>query len=389
MITHHPPTIPQNPETRVSPGKVGRKVLYIMQLPPPVHGSNIMNKYVFDSPVLNQHFVTDLVNLGFSKSSKDIEKFTVKKFIKVGYYAFLIIKRIIAFRPDLVYFTIAPRGFAFYRDAMYVMILKSLGQNIVLHLHGKGIKKTADKNSINKSICKFLFKKVSIICLSNQLIRDISDFSDHPPFVIPNGIRQTVSHRLNQESENEVPRILFLSNYIREKGIIVLLDALSLLDKRGYDFSARLVGSPGDISVEELNQYIQEHKLTAKTVVTGPKYDQDKIEEFQQADIFVFPTFYSNEAFPLVNLEAMQHSLPIISTNEGGIADMLRNSGAGFIVEARNSEMLAEKIATLLSDRNLREEMGNNAFHHFSSNYTLHRFESNMQRVFEQVMQFA
>jgi glycosyltransferase involved in cell wall biosynthesis len=108
--------------------------------------------------------------------------------------------------------------------------------------------------------------------------------------------------------------------------------------------------------------------------------------EFQQADIFVFPTFYSNEAFPLVNLEAMQYALPIVSTNEGGIADMLRNSGAGFIVEAKNVNELADKIAILLTDTDLREEMGKNALRHFQKNYTLERFEANMKRVFDQVI---
>jgi glycosyltransferase involved in cell wall biosynthesis len=386
MLTNHRLIISQNNDAEVHSAKISHKILYIMQLPPPVHGSNIMNQYVHDSELLNQHFVTDLVNLSFSKSSSDIEKFTVQKFLKVGYYAFLIIRKIIAFKPDLIYFTMAPRGFAFYRDSLYILILKVFRQNIVLHMHGKGISRTANKYFINKLICRILFKKLHTISLSEQLTQDVRDFSDHEPFIIPNGIRQTVAGKSFDRSKNEVPRILFLSNYIREKGILVLIDALSLLNQRGYDFSARLVGAPGDISIVDLNNYIKNHQLTDKTVVTGPKYAQDKIAEFQQADIFVFPTFYSNEAFPLVNLEAMQYSLPIISTNEGGIADMLVNSGAGFIVEPKNSQLLADKIATLLSDKDLREEMGSNAFHHYSRNYTLDRFETNLKRVFDQVM---
>jgi glycosyltransferase involved in cell wall biosynthesis len=280
----------------------------------------------------------------------------------------------------------APRGFAFYRDVLYIAILKTFNQNIVIHLHGKGIRNTADKKIMNKWICKVLFKKVHIISLSDQLTKDIRDFCDDSPFIIPNGISNQVTGASLVRSKNTVPQILYLSNYIRNKGIIVLLNALCVLNKRGCDFSARLVGAPGDISIAYLEKYIHDHQLSDKVVVAGPKYNEDKMLEFQQADIFVFPTFYSNEAFPLVNLEAMQYALPIVSTNEGGIADMLRNSGAGFIVEAKNVNELADKIAILLTDSDLREEMGKNARRHFQKNYTLERFEANMKRVFDQVI---
>ncbi|MBK8501582.1 MAG: glycosyltransferase family 4 protein [Saprospiraceae bacterium] len=386
MITNHQINIPKSTRSEAECVRITERVLYIMQLPPPVHGSNLMNKSVYNSKLLNQHFLTDLVNLKFSKSSRDIEKFTFQKLFKVGYYALLIIKKIILHKPDLIYFTMAPRGFAFYRDGLYIFILKTLRQNIVLHLHGKGIKKTADRNILNKWICKALFKKVHVISLSNQLTEDIRDFCDSTPFIIPNGIANPVFSLSYIRTKNTIPQILFLSNYIQEKGILVLLDALYILNKKGYDFSARLVGAPGDISIEYLEKYLHDHQLAQKIVVVGPKYDQDKIVEFQQADIFVFPTFYSNEAFPLVNLEAMQYSLPIISTDEGGISDMLRDSDAGFIVKAKDPEALANKIAILLIDKDLREQMGNNAFHHFSNNYTLDRFEANMKRVFDQAI---
>ena len=52
-----------------------------------------------------------------------------------------------------------------------------------------------------------------------------------------------------------------------------------------------------------------------------------KIREafLQTADIFVFPTFYFNECFPLVIIEAMMNGLPVISTDEGGIRDEVKD----------------------------------------------------------------
>jgi len=62
----------QIPYQPTNQNKKLESVLYVMQLPPPVHGSNLMNKYVFESPLLNNSFKTSLVNLRFSRSSGEL-----------------------------------------------------------------------------------------------------------------------------------------------------------------------------------------------------------------------------------------------------------------------------------------------------------------------------
>ena len=61
----------------------------------------------------------------------------------------------------------------------------------------------------------------------------------------------------------------------------------------------------------------------------GPKYGADKELLWNQADVFVLPTYYYNECFPLVLLEAMQHGVACISTEEGGIPDTIEDSKTG------------------------------------------------------------
>lgn len=59
--------------------------------------------------------------------------------------------------------------------------------------------------------------------------------------------------------------------------------------------------------------------LEGMVVYHGRKYGKDKEAFLNGAEIFVFPTFYHNECFPLVLLEAMEHGVACISTTEGGI----------------------------------------------------------------------
>jgi glycosyltransferase involved in cell wall biosynthesis len=258
---------------------------------------------------------------------------------------------------------------------------------IIFHLHGKGIKKNAANSWFKKKLYKWVFKKTNVICLSKSLIADLANYISSTPYIVPNGIRfqQKLNH-FNHSHLESVPQILFLSNYIESKGILILINALNILNQQGFKFNARLVGAPFNLSIEFLENLVLEYHLSELVAVTGPVYDDQKIEEFQRADIFVFPTYYENEAFPLVILEALQFGLPVISTFEGGIPDIVIDGESGLLVEAQNTTMLAQKIAILLADKNLRTKMGEMGYNRFMNNYTQSHFESNLVRTFRTIL---
>lgn len=367
--------------------KHAKRILTILQLPPPVHGASIMNSYFVNSEIIKSNFNIRVVNLQFAISIKELKKFSFLKILKAFLYCFEIVKNVISFKPDLVYFTISPIGFAFYRDSIYVFLLKLFNNKIVFHLHGKGIKENLKSNAIKKYLYQWAFKNTHVICLSQRLTNDIEDVCKSVPFIVPNGIQiQPEIKEKKIRGNGTILQILYLSHYIREKGILILIDALRKLKNQGHIFNARLVGEPVDLKIEFLQNLINDQNLSGCVQITGPLYGDDKITEFQNADIFVFPTYYLNEAFPLVNLEAMQYSLPVISTFEGGIPDIVIDGETGFLVEAQNPEMLSDKIATLLRDKNLRIEMGRKGFERFNNYFTLNHFENNMYETFQTIL---
>ena len=87
-----------------------KKILFIVQLPPPVHGASIMNSYLINSKILNSNFNIDVVNLQFLRSIKEITKFSFRKVLKAIYYGYEITKKVIIQKPGLVYFTLSPNG---------------------------------------------------------------------------------------------------------------------------------------------------------------------------------------------------------------------------------------------------------------------------------------
>lgn len=113
----------------------------------------------------------------------------------------------------------------------------------------------------------------------------------------------------------------------------------------------------------------------------GKKYNEEKEVFFENADIFIFPTL--NEAFGLVLLEAMEHALPCIATDEGGISDIVDEGETGFIVSKRNANILADKIEYLLVHPEERMRMGKLGYKKFQNQFTVGKFEERLAEILQ------
>lgn len=87
----------------------------------------------------------------------------------------------------------------------------------------------------------------------------------------------------------------------------------------------------------------------------------------------------------MVILEAMRQGLPVISTGEGGIPDIIEDGKTGYVSDVSNPESLAEKIGILLEKPTLRKKMGENAARRYSEMFTLEKFERNMLEALSEV----
>lgn len=360
-------------------------ILSIAQLPPPVHGASLMNNIVIQSEVIRQKFQMEVINLHFSESISNLSAFSWYKLKTVFKYANRILKAILKKKPDLVYFTLSASGYAFYRDLLYVIIIKLFRIKILFHLHGRGFYKAGSKSWLAKKFQQYIFKNQYVIILDKNLVSDLKDIINTEPFVVPNTspIPMKSFSILKRIPDKEIADILFVSNFIKEKGILDLINAVNILKTAGYKFKVKLVGAQSDISQEFLESYIRQNNLEDVINVLGPLFDDKKIAEYSNSDIFVFPTYYKTEAFPLVILEAMQFGLPVISTFEAAIPSIIDDGVTGFLVTSRHPELLAKKIEILINDPGLAKKMGEAGREKFLKKYSMDIFEQNMLEIFE------
>jgi glycosyltransferase involved in cell wall biosynthesis len=200
--------------------------------------------------------------------------------------------------------------------------------------------------------------------------------------VVENGVPLTIQ-TLPAKSADRLTQLLYLSNMQEEKGIFVFLHAIALLHKKGItDFKANFVGKWESKQTElQFQSLVKALGIEDIVAFLGAKYGDDKHEVLQSANIFVLPTYYRNECFPLSLLEAMQYGLPVVSTNEGAIADIILHEVNGLIAERKSAESLANALEQLLSNPSLREQMGEKSRKIYLERYQTHHFEDRLCSV--------
>ena len=175
--------------------------------------------------------------------------------------------------------------------------------------------------------------------------------------------------------------VLFLSNMIAEKGVWTIVEAAKILHEKELPVEFHFVGKWSDITEEMFDSAMKEYHLEGVCFAHGGKYGKEKDEFWAAADVFVFPTFYHNECFPLVLLEAMEHGLPCISTTEGGIPGIVDDGKTGYLVPKHDAVALADKIEMFIRDIDLRHKMGLAGREKFEREFTLEVFEKRMVEI--------
>ena len=139
----------------------------------------------------------------------------------------------------------------------------------------------------------------------------------------------------------------------KEKNQKLLIDAVKVLCQEYENLSLTILGD-GPLR-NELENYVTDNGIENIIHVEGNVANVE--EYFSKSDIFVLSSSY--EGLPLVILEAMAAQLPIISTDVGGIKDIVTNNG--ILVEAENIDALVNALKKLIENKSLREKLGNNS----------------------------
>ena len=354
------------------------RILFVLHLPPPVHGAALVGSFLRESALVNGTFDTRYMNLSASETLAQVGRFSFGKVRSVFRLLTEVRRTLRVWRPDLVYMTPSSKMPGLLKDALIARLVRRKGCKVVLHFHNKGVASRQDR-FVDDRLYRMLFRGASVILLSERLYPDIRKYvpTERVSFCA-NGV--SVPDIMRRSASG--PRILFLSNMIRSKGVSVLVEACRLLKERGVVFQCRLVGAlSADYPGDSLAAEIKAKGLEDFVIYEGPRYGEEKWTAFSEADLFAFPSYYPDECFPLVVLEAMGAGLPVVTTDEGAIPEMVRDGEDGIICPRKDPSALADALGRLLADPVLRIRMGESGKGRYRSSYTLERFERNIVEI--------
>lgn len=364
------------------------KVLFILHMPPPIHGSAVIGKYIEQSNLVNESFFCDFINLSTSSNVSNIGKASILKLLTLIKLYFKVVSAALFTQYDICYLTINSKGTGFYKEMVIVFILKILNNKLVYHYHNKGVADNAENWILNK-LYSYQFRNSRVILLSRELYYDIGKYLPiEKVYFCPNGIEISIDINLknlnSKRISKEVVEILFLSHMMKQKGVYVLLEACKILKSKKINFKSIFIGSWMDINETDFSNFITANNLQGNVQYAGVKYGPEKYFYLNRVDILVQPTL--NDCFPLVVLEAMQFGLPVISTDETAIPEIVENNKSGFITPKNDPIALAEKIELLINDPSLRHLMGQYGYDKFQKLYKIEKFEENFVQIINQIL---
>ncbi len=190
--------------------------------------------------------------------------------------------------------------------------------------------------------------------------------------------------------------LLFVGRIEPLKGIETLFQAVARLRDRGVCDHHRtrvavVGGSPdaddsaGDLSPEMARLKALREELNIADLVTflGAQ-DQDALPDYYAAaEAVIMPSHY--ESFGMVALEAMACGTPVIASEVGGLAYLVRDGETGFHVPDRDPETLADRMCSILTNPALRQSLGEQAARH-AQGYSWTLIAERILEVYDQVL---
>lgn len=268
-----------------------------------------------------------------------------------------VLRKARTFHPDLMLVTTTHNWKAILRDLPMLLFVRKKCPKIVMHFHGSfSGRLIAPGNSLMKLATKMILQlSDAVLLFSSEEKREWSQFYPEMRYYLVDNPYVEKAELSLQKMKTQPPVILFVGRLIDEKGIFDLVEAIRLLgSKLPFQVKIAGVGPHQEAMVAEIHRLGISDRVQMLGYVTG----KELAEVYRSASIFVLPSW--REGFPLVLVEAMDYSLPIVTTRIRGAADRFMEGENCLFVDPQNPEQLAGAIEKLLLDLGLRQVMGAN-----------------------------
>jgi len=196
--------------------------------------------------------------------------------------------------------------------------------------------------------------------------------------ICPLGVDVANYNPAREHRRGEPFTILCVGRLTPAKGQRILIESCAVLRDWGRDFRLVIVGAGPDEG--SLRASVAQLRLEQQVVFTGA-LNQDAVRaRYRDSDVFALPSFA--EGIPVVLMEAMASGLPCVTTRITGIPELIRDGIDGLLVTPSDSQELADTLAMLMDDLELRRELGEAGRARVGEEYNLPVNVARLGRIF-------
>jgi glycosyltransferase involved in cell wall biosynthesis len=274
------------------------------------------------------------------------------------------------FNPDIVYVIS-------YRNL--VLLYPLISKKVIYHVH--------DSNSYSKQhkfFLKLIDKKVAkYIAVSNFIKNDLLKLriEENKIEVIYNGLEFPLHSNQNKFSSQKI-RIGIVGQVNPRKGHHILIKALNLLKKDGYNFSLKIFGTGSEEYIKKLKKMITEYKLDENVEWKGYVSDKNKI--YNEIDLAVCPAILP-ESFGLTAIEPAIYKIPVITSNIGTFPEIIKEEINGFMFKNEDYLDLTKRLKYFFDNKSELVRIGNTAYEYVNNNFNLEKMIDKIKEIIESI----
>lgn len=359
---------------------------------------------------MSDEFETKLIGGGPEKDEADslhipesyglnpiiLEEMKRKPSLKSDRLAYAKIKAIIQeFQPDIVH-THASKAGALGRRAAF-----SCGVPVVVHtFHGHVFHSYFGKikTSIYKAIERRLARKsTGIIAISELQKKELAEqhhiCKAEKIKVIPlgfdldkfqaNKVENRIFIREKYKLDTDVVAVGIVGRLAPIKNHQFFLDVVEKILSEGTENVRFFIVGDGELRTEiESRAQLLNQKFGEKIVLTSWIKD---IAQFN-AGLDLMCLCSKNEGTPVSLIEAQASGIPVISTDVGGVKDIVSEGHTGFVVPTDNLDLYVEKVSLLIKNKEIREKMSQNGWKHVHEKFSYNRLVSDMEKYYKELL---
>ncbi len=188
--------------------------------------------------------------------------------------------------------------------------------------------------------------------------------------------------------------LLFVGRIEPLKGLDVLIKALAILRQDGlferYPLCLAVIGGDPDASPEKMSAEMARVQVLCKryglqdlVAFLGKRSQESLPYYYSAAEAVVMPSHY--ESFGMVALESMACGTPVVASQVGGLAFLVQDGVTGYTVPSGDPKALAQRLAMLMQDGVLRQQMGRQAAH-VAQEYGWNKIAARIIAIYEELL---